>query len=224
MALQRQRLAESQILDQRTRRVLHDDVLPRLHTALLTLSVGAAPDGLAEAIALLTDTHRQIANLLHALPTSTAPELARLGLVGALRHVAEGELHNAFDSIAWQLEPAAEEAANRLPPLAAEVLYGAAREAMRNAARYGRNGDATRPLHLIIALACNAGLRLSIEDDGVGFGNATATPHGSGQGLALHSTMLAVLGGTLAAERLPSATRFVLALPEQGQAAPLPTP
>ena len=33
MALQRQRLADSQVLDRRARRVLHDDVLPRLHTA-----------------------------------------------------------------------------------------------------------------------------------------------------------------------------------------------
>jgi hypothetical protein len=37
-ALQRQRLAESQVLDRRTRRALHDDVLPRLHTAMLMLS------------------------------------------------------------------------------------------------------------------------------------------------------------------------------------------
>jgi len=36
MALQRQRLAESQIVDRRTRRVLHDEVLPHLHAALLS--------------------------------------------------------------------------------------------------------------------------------------------------------------------------------------------
>src|SRR4029078_12727880 len=37
MTLQRQRLAESQVVDRRTRRVLHDDVLPQLHTAMLLL-------------------------------------------------------------------------------------------------------------------------------------------------------------------------------------------
>jgi hypothetical protein len=37
MEIQRQRLAESQVIDRRTRRVLHDDVLPRLHTAMLLL-------------------------------------------------------------------------------------------------------------------------------------------------------------------------------------------
>lgn len=38
MAAQRQRLAETQLLDRRARRVLHDDVLPQLHAALLALS------------------------------------------------------------------------------------------------------------------------------------------------------------------------------------------
>ncbi len=243
MILQRQRLAESQLLDHRTRRVLHDDVLPRLHTALLTLSAaqtsagGASANGpsdgpadslpgaLTEAIALLTDTHRQIANLLHALPATTAPELARLGLLGALRHVAEGELRHAFARVTWQLEPAAAQAANRLPPLAAEVLFGAAREALRNAARYGQGDDPNRPLHLTITLAWQAGLHLTIADDGVGFGAAAHLPKGSGQGLALHSTMLAVLGGTLTAERLPTAGSAVtLSLPENDLLTPGPHP
>src|SRR5439155_10768663 len=38
MSLQRRRMAESQVLDRRARRVLHDDVLPQLHTAMLALS------------------------------------------------------------------------------------------------------------------------------------------------------------------------------------------
>src|SRR5207302_6567106 len=42
MALQRRRLSESQVLDRQARRVLHDDVLPRLHTAMLTLSQGSS--------------------------------------------------------------------------------------------------------------------------------------------------------------------------------------
>src|SRR5205085_2929953 len=38
MLLQRRRMVESQVLDRRARRVLHDDVLPQLHTAMLALS------------------------------------------------------------------------------------------------------------------------------------------------------------------------------------------
>ena len=43
MALQRQRLAQTQVLDRQTRRVLHDDILPSLHTAMLMLSDDRRP-------------------------------------------------------------------------------------------------------------------------------------------------------------------------------------
>ena len=88
--LQRQRMVESQVLDRQTRRVLHDDVLPRLHAALLTLSgldEAATPTG-QEISGLLVDVHRQIADLLHAIPPGPALEVGRLGLFGALRQVA----------------------------------------------------------------------------------------------------------------------------------------
>ena len=72
MGLQRERLTESQVLDQRARRVLHDDVLPRLHAAMLTL--GAPGDeSYTDTVEALADAHRQIADLLHEMPTVTAP-------------------------------------------------------------------------------------------------------------------------------------------------------
>ena len=42
MLLQRERMAATQVLDQRTRRVLHDEVLPLIHTAMLSLASGAS--------------------------------------------------------------------------------------------------------------------------------------------------------------------------------------
>jgi len=42
IALQRQRLAEGQVIDRRARRALHDEILPRLHTAMLSLDGGTA--------------------------------------------------------------------------------------------------------------------------------------------------------------------------------------
>ena len=66
------------------------------------------------------------------------PDVARLGLVGALRRLVEEELGSAFDSVMWQIEPGVEEKVQTLPSLTAEVLYYAAREAIRNAARHGR--------------------------------------------------------------------------------------
>jgi signal transduction histidine kinase len=216
MVLQRERLAESQIIDQRTRRVLHDDVLAHLHTTMLRLSSPQAtdPETTASAVKLLGEIHHQIANLLHAMPVTTTREVARLGLVGALRQVIDTELATAFESIAWQIEPKAARAAHQLSPLAAEVIFCAAREAIRNAARYGRNGDNNRPLHITLSLAWRDGLQVVVEDDGVGLGAAEPAASGSGQGLALHSTMLTIIGGTLTAKSgAAGSTRVTLALP-----------
>jgi signal transduction histidine kinase len=209
MALQRQRLAESQVLDQRARRVLHDEVLPRLHAAMLTLSDKSH----TSTVEALAETHRQIADLLHEMPTATAPEVARLGLIGALRQVVDEEFGNAFDDVAWEIEPRAEQKAQAIPTLTAEVLFYAAREAVRNAARHGR-GQESDPLHLRIGAAWRNGLELVIEDDGVGLRAEGQSSEGSGHGLALHSTMMAVVGGTLAVESAPGAyTRVTLRLP-----------
>jgi signal transduction histidine kinase len=241
MSLQRQRLTESQVVDRRARRVLHDDILPQLHTALLTLNSGASQ---AEAIATLSDAHRRISDLLHDLPAAPA-DVSRLGLIGALKHLVTDDLVGAFDSVNWHIDPEAERQIQTLPPLTAEVVFYAAREAMRNAAKYGRGAESKLPLKLDVAVAWQGGLRITVEDNGVGLespeaGAAPATvatrrgevsspqatspqvsssqtgtnAGGSGSGLALHSTMLAVVGGTLAVEANPQAgTRVLLSLP-----------
>ncbi len=216
IALQRERLAESQIIDQRTRRILHDDVLAHLHTAMLRLSSPQAgnPEALTEVVKLLGEIHHQVAHLLRAMPTTTTREVARLGLIGALRQVLDTELATAFDGVTWEIEPAATHGLHQLSPLAAEVLFSAAREAIRNAARYGRNGDKNRALHLKLSATWCDGLRLVIEDDGVGIRVAELSASGSGQGLALHTTMMTIIGGTLTAESSQTgSTRVILALP-----------
>ncbi len=220
IALQRQRLVESQVLDRSTRRVLHDEVLPRLHAAMLTLSAQTQD---TEVIAQLTDVHQQIAGLLQAMPTTAALELSRLGLIGALRRTIEDDLGAAFDVVYWQVDPQSEALAQAIAPLNAEVAFYAAREAIRNAARYGRNADSNRPLHLTIRVrsaeytppASRPLLEVTIEDDGVGIGATTLTT-GSGHGLALHSTMMAVIGGTLTVERRAGGgTQVILVLPSE---------
>jgi signal transduction histidine kinase len=216
--LQRQRLAESQVLDRRARQVLHDDVLPRLHTAMLTLTAAqngsAGPAG--DAAHHLAEAHREIANLLREIPTSVAPQVARLGLIGTLHEEVTSTLAPEIDEITWRVAPEAERVAASISPLTAEVLFGAAREAIRNAARYARNGDSSRPLRLTISLTSHHGLQLTVEDDGVGVGHAAPAPEGRGQGLALHSTLMAVIGGSLSVESVPQQyTRVVLSLPER---------
>lgn len=217
MVLQRQRMAESQIIDQRTRRVLHDDVLQQLHTAMLKLiQEKSRPNGGAsEAIELLADIHSQISDLLRDMPTTSLPEIAKLGLVGALRKLVDEELGQAFESVKWKIDYEAERQTQLISPLTAEVLFYATREAIRNAARHGRVEEIPRPLHLIVSIIWQDGLQILVEDDGVGVSTERSVSLSSGQGLALHSTMMAVVGGELAVDSEPGEfTRVRLSLPE----------
>lgn len=232
LALERQRLAESRdygelsraVFDQRARRLLHDEVLPLLHAAMLTLNgrQSLAGDAADDPLHLLADAHRQVSNLLREMPVVVSPEIEKLGLVGALQETLAGEMNGAFAGVSWQVDEEAARRALGLAPLAAEVLFYAAREAMRNAARHGRDQAGERPLHLRVGLAWRpaAGdqgqdrLELVVEDDGVGLPGPTLPEAGGGQGLALHSTMMAVVGGTLAVESVPGVhTRVLLGLP-----------
>ncbi len=236
MELQRQRLAQTQLLDRHTRRVLHDDILPSLHTAMLMLTASSRPptadrrpptnDNVqrstfnvqrsthphAEVVALLTDVHQQISQLLRDMPGAVTSDLARVGLIEALRRTVENEQRHAFDEVAWHIQPGVEPKIEAIPALSAEVLFYAAREAIRNAAKHAR-AEIAAPLRLKITVCWREGLEMTIEDDGVGLA-ARRSDGGSGQGLALHSTMLAVIGGTLSLESEPGAyTRVILALP-----------
>ncbi len=200
MEIQRQRLAQSQIIDQKTRRVLHDDILPDIQAALIALSGkttgdnGQVPKASTErALTLMTEAHKQISNLLHDMPTITAPEVARLGFVTAFQRSVENDFAMAFDAVQWEISPEAENAAKTLPTLTAEVVFYAAREVVRNAAKHGRGNKGERPLTLTITLQHTDQLSITIADNGVGMGNGETS--GSGQGLALHSTMMAVVGG-----------------------------
>jgi len=213
--LQRRRLTEGQVLDRRARRLLHDEVLPQIHTAILEHAEGA------QLQAQLVRVHKQISDLLHDLPPAAGPELERHGPIGALRRAIASELPDAFDAVGWQVSPEAERAASSLDPLRAETLYYAAREAVRNAARHGRGDDQRRPLRLHVLALCHEVpgappvVELAVEDDGVGVTLAHPAT-GAGAGLALHSTILAILGGSLEVSS-PSGgpTRVTVRLPAE---------
>ncbi|MEM7114876.1 MAG: ATP-binding protein [Chloroflexota bacterium] len=215
MGLQRERLAQTQIIDQQTRRVLHDDILPTLQTALIELSAEGAANGgeNGRSLHLLTDAHRQISDLLHNMPTVTAPDVARLGLVPALQRLIKNEFSRAFDEVKWQIEPAGAQRAANLPTLTAEVLFYAAREAIRNAAKYGR--DEEKPFVLTLTIAERNGLVVEVHDNGIGLDATAHLQNGAGQGLALHSTMMAVAGGSLVVVERGAGTAVLFTLPTQ---------
>lgn len=197
MGMQRQRMAENLLLDQHTRRALHDEVLPLIHAALLNLSANGQSPTNQETTQMLTEAHHRLSDLLHELPVVQAPELARLGLIAALRQFIEREMPFNFEPVTWQVDPGAEEQANRIPALATETLYYAAREVIRNAARHGSGTHAAHDLRLKICVTDGDPFCISIEDNGVGIGSEAQAQSGTGQGLALHSTAMAIIGGSL---------------------------
>ncbi len=217
MGLQRQRLAETQVLDQRARRVLHDEVLQQLHAAMLTMDKkDTIPNAETEqALEMLADVHAQISALLRNMPGTSPPQLSQAGLIEALKKLVENEMVSAFDSVVWKMPVQLQSKAGDLTHLETEVLYYAAREAIRNAALHGRSQTDSQPLTLTIELRPEGRLCLVIEDDGLGIGpqqkDFLTT---AGQGLALHGTMMAVMGGELDLESQPDAfTRVILRLP-----------
>jgi signal transduction histidine kinase len=205
MALQRTRTVEQRVTDLHTRRALHDEILPTLHLAILQLNGAAQDPPVREALQSLTAAHRDIAALL--VQTQPAPARAPdpTDLLVSLRALVAGEFAHQFAEVRWHAPSEGVSAADgmRVDALTGEVIVGAAREVIRNAALHGRGGKADFALWLDITLCREEGkLTLTIEDNGVGL-NAShgAVPEaGSGSGLALHSTLLAMVGGYLTVE------------------------
>jgi signal transduction histidine kinase len=128
-------------------------------------------------------------------------------------------LAGQFDKVEFDFSSKAEKQAARLPGMLAEVIFYAAREALRNAAQHGRGEG---PLHLIVKARWTAsgGLSIAVIDDGVGFGKANAAVDlpKSGQGLILHSALVAVIGGQLTLEQPPKGGSAVhISLPSSTQ-------
>ncbi len=196
MALLRARLGELQVISTRHKRVLHDEVLPDIHAALLTLQ-SEVEAGNPASVRALIHAHRTISELLHAGPRSIATELQSRGFVGALREAVQAEFADAFESVTWEVEP---EVDRRLKGaeghVAEEVAYFATLETVRNAGRHAAGGRGDRRVRLRIAARWDGGLELTVSDDGVGL-HSPAARFGAGEGLLLHSTMMAVVGGAL---------------------------
>ncbi len=223
LSLQRERFIQTQVLDSQSRRALHDEVLPSLHAAMLGLrsSPGGGPQT-TEVVAQLAEVHQRLSALLREMPIGRASRVADLGLFGALRDAVETEFARSFDGVVWNVDEEAAEQASSLPTLTADVVFYAAKEVVRNAARHGRGGEPSRPLRLRLGAAWLDGLHLSIEDDGVGIAS-TEPADSQSHGLALHSTMLAVIGGSLATGRdAGRGTRVTISVPAEAWSEDLP--
>lgn len=208
MNLQRQGQIVERMLDLRTRRALHDDILPTLHLA--ALSASQQPQN-QQVVELITEAHLQLSTIIRQ---AVQRGIARSEQWAAdLKQMIEGEFSELFDCITWQIAPA-------LPTLTDEmydVLFPAVKEIVRNAATHGRTPHNLNPLHLTIQIQCQENvLCIQILDDGVGFHHSTAASHIGGNGLALHSTLLAIMGGNTSLEtQIGKGTQVTITLPMQ---------
>lgn len=243
-SLARRRGLEAELSAALPRRVLHDEVLPRVHLAMLRLeqlkSRAGAPRGvavraggasteaehldveaehlrkeLAEVVRELATTHHDLALLMRQSPAAN-PRRVEHGFVGALRSSLDGEFKGTFDAVECDAPIGASVAADALPAITADLLLGAALEAIRNAGRHARGSDLHRRLALGVALTADEQwVTVTVRDDGVGLQNeATRGPRdeaagdvsaereegagGTRTGLLTHGALLALVGGSLA--------------------------
>lgn len=211
--LQRKRTTTSRVVDLATRRTLHDEVLPTLHDAILQIS--ALPGG-SDALPALTNVHQKISDLIRV---SLVPLQAskQADLVAELRALIAHEFPAAFERVDWQIT---DRPLPPLDPLAKDVLVNAVREFVRNAALHARskNGD---PLHLTLEIQARDALYIHVEDNGIGIDHVPPADSPGHNGLALHRTLLNIVGGECYVEpRTERGTRATIILPWQSIAEP----
>ena len=231
-SLARRRGLEAELSAALPRRVLHDDVLPRLHLAMLRLEAlrGRATRGdaavggdLGEVVGELGSVHHDLAALMRAAPAAN-PRRVQHGFTGALRAALNGEFRGTFDHLDWQAEVDASEIADTLPPITADLLLGATLEAVRNAGRHARGDDLHRRLSLRVRLDADENWSIvTVADDGVGLQTETLrvarsergdtdpalsiagdlTHGGTRSGLLTHGALVALVGGSLSVKSAP---------------------
>ena len=221
--LLRRRIVDVKLLGAQQRRVLHDEILPQMHLALLQLETlrsqsanGATPapgheeeraQAVDETIALISDTHRRLAAMMRATAPSAPHRLEQDGMLSAIRTMLEQDFQYAFDEVEWCVsDETAAYIDEVMPPAIAELVFAAVQETLRNAARHARGSDEHRHLRLLFKAAWNKAdhsLEVVVTDDGVGITSATSATSGTGGGLLTHSALLAIAGGSLTIKSSP---------------------
>lgn len=195
--LQKKQLTDSKLLDHQTRRVLHDDILPEIHSIMIGIDSMKDIEKRNDLLSSLSGLHKKISNLLKLIPLHPT-NLIPTNFISEIKILVKSEL--ADTDVAYNISEEAEKKLEFLEPVALEVTYYAIRELLRNISRYAKSPH--RQLKVSISFYFEkSNLELSIEDNGDGF-KATGEGKGAGQGLVLHSTMMAVIGGALIRESI----------------------
>src|SRR3989440_3481216 len=227
--LLRRRIVDVKLLGAQQRRILHDDILPQMHLALLRLealrssidtdssaslsrpqdNAGSPSPGqvLNEAVDMISGAHRRLAAMMRATSPGAPHRLERDGLMNAICAMLHQDFQHAFDEVEWCVS---EETACCIdevtPPAIAELIFAAVQEALRNAARHARGSDVHRRLRMVLKASSDRldpHLEVIVADDGVGIISASSSTTGTGGGLLTHSALLAIAGGSLTIKSAP---------------------
>ncbi len=217
--LLRRRIVDVKLLGAQQRRLLHDEILPQMHLALLRLEtvrslIGPLPtvegtqenpgEVLNEAVEMISSAHRRLAAMMRATTPIAPHRIERDGLMQAIHSMLEQDFQHAFDEVEWCVsEEAARCIDEATPPAIAELVFAAVQEALRNAARHARGADIHRRLRLTLKASCHPHLEVIVADDGIGVASASSSTTGTGSGLLTHSALLAIAGGSLTVKSTP---------------------
>jgi signal transduction histidine kinase len=198
IALLRERVSEMALMESRSRRILHDEVLPEIHTAILKLQSGVNKAGQEDIVLALSDTHRILSDLIRDRPPTVPERLAKGGLVQAVKELLRLEYDRNFQAVHWNVSKDFEERVQRLPEVSREVIFFAVRELLRNAVKHAAGGDVHREVCLWLSCySSDDDLVIQVRDDGIGISEEAHREFPGGNGLRFHAAMLAVIGGRL---------------------------
>jgi signal transduction histidine kinase len=230
VSLLRQRIAQVQVMSAQHKRILHDEILPQIHLALLKIEAlrnieqdasyqadkGRVLPYINEASSSLTQSHRRLSALVRDMSAAAPTRLESEGLIAALKSALDHDFRDSFDHVDWQVSDSANDRSKKLPLFVSEVIFYAAQEAIRNAARHARGSDASRKLNLFVSIESDPDLKIVVADDGVGVtkhperstesegvraqSKDAIASNESGSGLLFHRTMLTIIGGSLSIE------------------------
>jgi len=189
-------------------RDLHDEaaqslVLLRLHLELMEKD---APPELRQRLAqarLIAE--RTVDELRRTIATLSPAVVERLGLAAALRQLAARFRHRQSAGVRLRISPGVAGLALE----AEEVIYRVAKEALQNVFKHSQANS----VKLLLGSA-DKSVRLSIQDNGVGFSPETARGKPLSFGLAGMQERAALLGGTLVLKSAPGkGATVILELP-----------
>ncbi|MGJ4787044.1 ATP-binding protein [Leptospira koniambonensis] len=188
--LQRKKIQEQRLSDQKTRQILHDEILPEIHSLILDISNEKSGSLNSKYANSLTELHKRISSLLREM-SDTGLEISRLGLIPMLQKLKNSEAKDS--NLIWEIDPNMNSQIDNYPPEVQEVLYYAFRESLRNAVKY--SGELRSDIYIHIQY--ENGIFIQIKNE---IGKDRISVRSSGQGLKIHSALLKIFQGSLTLE------------------------